>query len=112
MRVMRRLGEWSFVAFIFCTFWKAIQLLGNSVCIEAQFASYGTSHTASGPLSNTTHHVCVALETIPMAKPGEKRVTPTIKKRAVGPVRPPNSKIRSREHLTQTEVENLSGRQR
>ena len=42
-----------------------------------------------------------------MAKPGEKRVTPTIKKRAVGPVRPPNSKIRSREHLTQTEVENL-----
>ena len=34
-------------------------------------------------------------------------VKPTIQKRAVGPLRRPNSELRSREHLTETEVEKL-----
>jgi type 1 fimbriae regulatory protein FimB/type 1 fimbriae regulatory protein FimE len=36
-----------------------------------------------------------------------KLVTPAIKKRAVTPRRQPNSELRSREHLTETEVEKL-----
>ena len=42
-----------------------------------------------------------------MAKTHLKPVTPAIKKRAVAPVRRPNSEFRSREHLTETEVEKL-----
>jgi integrase len=34
-------------------------------------------------------------------------VKPAIRKRAVGPLRRPNSELRSREHLTETEVEKL-----
>ena len=34
-------------------------------------------------------------------------VTPATQKRAVGPLRRPNSELRSREHLTETEVEKL-----
>src|SRR6478672_2565673 len=34
-------------------------------------------------------------------------VKPAIQKRAVGPLRRPNSELRSREHLTETEVEKL-----
>ena len=41
------------------------------------------------------------------AKPNLRLVTPVIKKRAVSPLRRPNSELRSREHLTQTEVEKL-----
>ena len=40
-------------------------------------------------------------------KPDLRLVKPTIQKRAVGPLRRPNSKLRSREHLTETEVEKL-----
>ncbi len=39
-----------------------------------------------------------------MAKTHLNLVTPTTKKRAVGPLRRPNSDLRSREHLTETEV--------
>src|ERR1019366_4163976 len=42
-----------------------------------------------------------------MAKTRLKLVTPAIKKRAVTPRRLPNSELRSREHLTETEVEKL-----
>jgi type 1 fimbriae regulatory protein FimB/type 1 fimbriae regulatory protein FimE len=42
-----------------------------------------------------------------MAKTQLKLVTRAIKKRAVAPLRRPNSEFRSREHLTQTEVEKL-----
>jgi integrase len=42
-----------------------------------------------------------------MAKSNLKQVMPATKKRAVAPVRPPNSELRSREHLTPTEVEKL-----
>ena len=42
-----------------------------------------------------------------MAKTYLKLVTPAIKKRAVTPKRRPNSEFRSREHLTETEVEKL-----
>jgi type 1 fimbriae regulatory protein FimB/type 1 fimbriae regulatory protein FimE len=42
-----------------------------------------------------------------MAKTRLKLVTPAIKKRAVTPRRQPNSELRSREHLTETEVEKL-----
>ena len=42
-----------------------------------------------------------------MAKTHLKLVTPAIKKRAVAPRRRPNSEFRSREHLTETEVEKL-----
>jgi type 1 fimbriae regulatory protein FimB/type 1 fimbriae regulatory protein FimE len=42
-----------------------------------------------------------------MAKTPLQLVTPVTKKRAVGPLRRPNSELRSREHLTQTEVERL-----
>jgi integrase len=42
-----------------------------------------------------------------MAKTHLKLVTPAIKKRAVTPRRQPNSELRSREHLTETEVEKL-----
>src|ERR1035437_7113502 len=42
-----------------------------------------------------------------MAKTHLKPVKPTIQKRAVGPLRRPNSELRSREHLTETEVEKL-----
>jgi integrase len=41
------------------------------------------------------------------AKANLRLVKPTTKKRAVGPLRRPNSDLRSREHLTETEVENL-----
>ena len=41
------------------------------------------------------------------AKPNLRLVKPTIQKRAVGPLRRPNSEFRSREHLTETEVEKL-----
>lgn len=40
-----------------------------------------------------------------MAKTHLKLVTPTTKKRAAAPLRRPNSKHRSREHLTETVVE-------
>ena len=40
-------------------------------------------------------------------KPDLRLVKPTIQKRAVGPLRRPNSKLCSREHLTETEVEKL-----
>ena len=40
-------------------------------------------------------------------KPSLRLVQPSIQKRAVGPLRRPNSKLRSREHLTETEVEKL-----
>jgi hypothetical protein len=39
-----------------------------------------------------------------MAKTHLKLVTPATKKRAVTPRRQPNSELRSREHLTETEV--------
>src|SRR5450631_4487074 len=42
-----------------------------------------------------------------MAKTRLKVVAPAIKKRAVTPRRRPNSELRSREHLTETEVEKL-----
>jgi hypothetical protein len=42
-----------------------------------------------------------------MAKTHLKLVKPTTEKRAVGPLRRPNSEFRSREHLTETEVEKL-----
>src|SRR5271155_5398555 len=42
-----------------------------------------------------------------MAETRLKLVTPATKKRAVGPLRRPNSELRSREHLTETEVEEL-----
>ncbi len=42
-----------------------------------------------------------------MANPHLKLVTPATKKRAVRPLRRPNSELRSREHLTVTEVEKL-----
>jgi hypothetical protein len=42
-----------------------------------------------------------------MAKTHLKLVTPAIKNRAVTPRRQPNSELRSREHLTETEVEKL-----
>jgi Phage integrase family len=42
-----------------------------------------------------------------MAKAHLKLVTPAIKKRAVTPRRRPNSELRSREHLTETEVDKL-----
>src|SRR5262249_42505564 len=42
-----------------------------------------------------------------MAKTHLKLVTPVSKKRAVALVRRPNSELRSREHLTPTEVEKL-----
>src|SRR5512139_2396467 len=42
-----------------------------------------------------------------MAKTQLKLVTPTTKKRAVAPLRRPNSEFRRREHLTETEVEKL-----
>ena len=42
-----------------------------------------------------------------MTKSPLKLVTPAIKKRAVTPRRQPNSELRSREHLTETEVEKL-----
>ena len=42
-----------------------------------------------------------------MAKPRLKLVTPATKKRAVTPRRQPNNELRSREHLTETEVEKL-----
>src|SRR5271169_3273793 len=41
------------------------------------------------------------------AKPNLRLVKPNIQKRAVGPVRRPNREFRSREHLTETEVEKL-----
>ena len=41
------------------------------------------------------------------AKPNLRLVTPATKKRAVAPLRRPNREFRSREHLTQTEVEKL-----
>ena len=41
------------------------------------------------------------------AKPNLRLITPATKKRAVAPLRRPNSELRSREHLTQTEVEKL-----
>src|ERR1039458_10586566 len=41
------------------------------------------------------------------AKPKLRLVKPAIQKRAVGPLRRPNSELRSREHLTETEVEKL-----
>src|SRR5450756_3019184 len=42
-----------------------------------------------------------------MAKPHLKLLTPATKKRAVTPRRRPNSEFRSREHLTESEVEKL-----
>src|SRR5450759_4736291 len=42
-----------------------------------------------------------------MAKTHLKLVTPATKKRAVTPKRQPNSELRSREHLTETEVDKL-----
>jgi len=42
-----------------------------------------------------------------MTKTHLQLVTPGTKKRAVGPLRRPNSELRSREHLTETEVEKL-----
>src|ERR1035437_9733321 len=41
------------------------------------------------------------------AKPKLRLVKPAIQKRAVAPRRRPNSEFRSREHLTETEVEKL-----
>jgi type 1 fimbriae regulatory protein FimB/type 1 fimbriae regulatory protein FimE len=41
------------------------------------------------------------------AKPKLRLVKPTTQKRVVGPLRRPNSEFRSREHLTETEVEKL-----
>jgi type 1 fimbriae regulatory protein FimB/type 1 fimbriae regulatory protein FimE len=41
------------------------------------------------------------------AKPNLRLVKPTTQKRTVGPLRRPNSEFRSREHLTETEVEKL-----
>jgi type 1 fimbriae regulatory protein FimB/type 1 fimbriae regulatory protein FimE len=41
------------------------------------------------------------------AKPNLRLVKPAIQKRAVAPRRQPNSEYRSREHLTETEVEKL-----
>ena len=42
-----------------------------------------------------------------MAKAHLKLVTPATKKRAVTPRRQPNSELRSREHLTEAEVDKL-----
>jgi site-specific recombinase XerD len=42
-----------------------------------------------------------------MAKAHLKLVTPTIVKRTVTPKRPPNADLRTREHLTEAEVERL-----
>jgi hypothetical protein len=42
-----------------------------------------------------------------MAKTYLKLLAPATKKRAVGPLRRPNSELRSREHLTEAEVEKL-----
>jgi site-specific recombinase XerD len=42
-----------------------------------------------------------------MAKPKLKLVSPTTEKRTVAPGRPPNSALRTREHLTEREVEQL-----
>jgi hypothetical protein len=42
------------------------------------------------------------------AKPNLRVVKPATKKRAVGPLRRPNSELRSREYLTETEVDKLS----
>ena len=42
-----------------------------------------------------------------MAKTLLKPLTPVTKKRAVAPLRRPNSELRSREHLTETEVAKL-----
>ena len=42
-----------------------------------------------------------------LAKPNLRLVKPTTQKRAVTPRRRPNSEFRSREHLTETEVEKL-----
>ena len=39
-----------------------------------------------------------------MVKTHLKLVKPATQKRAVGPLRRPNSELRSREHLTETEV--------
>src|ERR1017187_5430143 len=47
------------------------------------------------------------LEAQTMARTDLKLVKPAIVKRAVGPLRRPNSELRSREHLTETEVEKL-----
>ena len=41
------------------------------------------------------------------AKTNLRLVKPAIQKRAVAPLRRPNSEFRSREHLTETEVEKL-----
>jgi hypothetical protein len=41
------------------------------------------------------------------AKTNLRLVKPTTLKRAVGPLRRPNREFRSREHLTETEVEKL-----
>ena len=41
------------------------------------------------------------------AKPNLRLVTPAIEKRAVTPRRQPNRELRSREHLTEAEVEKL-----
>jgi len=41
------------------------------------------------------------------AKPNLRLVKPATQKRAVAPRRRPNSEFRSREHLTETEVEKL-----
>jgi integrase len=43
----------------------------------------------------------------PMAKSRLKLVTPIAKKRTVRPSRPPNADLRTREHLTEAEVERL-----
>src|SRR5690348_5433539 len=42
-----------------------------------------------------------------MAKSHLKLVTPTAKKRTVAPKRSPNAELRTREHLTEAEVEKL-----
>ena len=42
-----------------------------------------------------------------MAKPALRVVSPTSEKRTVTPRRPPNSELRTREHLTEREVEQL-----
>ena len=44
-----------------------------------------------------------------MAKPRLKLVTPATEKRTVTPHRPPNRDLRTREHLTEAEVERLIG---
>ena len=42
-----------------------------------------------------------------MPKPHLKLVTPTTEKRTVTPTRRPNAELRTREHLTEAEVERL-----